>query len=44
MLGSRLLAIDARLERVDGQYLILRHVTDYSPLLAGLQPKIRDFH
>jgi len=45
LLGSRLLAIDARLERVDGvQHLIIHRMQDYSPLLAGLQPKSRDFH
>jgi len=45
LLGSRLLAIDARLERVDGvQHLIIQRMQDYSPLLAGLQPKSRDFH
>jgi error-prone DNA polymerase len=45
LLGSRLLAIDARLERVDGvQHLIIQHMDDFSPLLAGLQPKSRDFH
>ncbi|WP_428999386.1 error-prone DNA polymerase [Stenotrophomonas acidaminiphila] len=45
LLSSRLLAIDARLERVDGvQHLIIQHMQDYSPLLAGLQPKSRDFH
>ena len=45
LLASRLLAIDARLERVDGvQQLIIQHMQDYSPLLAGLQPKSRDFH
>ena len=45
LLGARLLAIDARLERVDGvQHLIIQHMDDYSPLLAGLQPKSRDFH
>ncbi|MEO5962296.1 MAG: error-prone DNA polymerase [Thermomonas sp.] len=45
LLGSRLLAIDARLERVDGvQHLIIQHMEDYSVLLAGLQPKSRDFH
>lgn len=45
LLGSRLLAIDARLERIDGvQHLIIRHMQDYSPLLAGLQPRSRNFH
>ena len=45
LLSSRLLAIDARLERVDGvQHLIIQAMQDYSPLLAGLQPKSRDFH
>ncbi|MCY7312628.1 MAG: error-prone DNA polymerase [Pseudoxanthomonas sp.] len=45
LLGSRLLAINARLERVDGvQHLIIQHMHDYSALLAGLQPKSRDFH
>ena len=45
LLASRLLAIDARLERVDGvQHLIIQHMQDYSPLLAGLQPKSQDFH
>ena len=45
LLGARLLAIDARLERVDGvQHLIVERMHDYSPLLAGLQPKSRDFH
>ena len=45
LLGSRLLAIDARLERVDGvQHLIIQAMQDYSPLLAGLQPRSRDFH
>ncbi len=45
LLGSRLLAIDARLERVDGvQHLIIQRMEDFSPLLSGLQPKSRDFH
>ncbi|WP_315857100.1 error-prone DNA polymerase [Cognatiluteimonas sedimenti] len=45
LLGSRLLAIDARLERVDGvQHLIIQRMDDYSPLLAGLRPRSRDFH
>ena len=45
LLASRLLAIDARLERVDGvQHLIIQNMQDYSLLLAGLQPKSRDFH
>ncbi len=45
LLASRLLAIDARLERVDGvQHLIIQRMEDYTPLLAGLQPKSRDFH
>jgi error-prone DNA polymerase len=45
LLGARLLAIDARLERVDGvQHLIIEHMADYSPLLAGLSTRSRDFH
>lgn len=45
LLSSKLLAIDARLERVDGvQHLIIQNMEDYSPLLAGLQPRSRDFH
>ena len=45
LLGSRLLAIRARLERVDGvQHLIIHEMEDYSDLLAGLQAKSRDFH
>jgi len=45
LLGSRLLAIDARLERVDGvQHLIINRMQDYSLLLTGLQPRSRDFH
>lgn len=45
LLASRLLAIDARLERVDGvQHLIIQRMEDLSGLLAGLTPKSRDFH
>ncbi len=45
LLGARLLAIDARLERADGvQHLIIEHMADYSPLLAGLSTRSRDFH
>ncbi|MBS0225725.1 MAG: error-prone DNA polymerase [Proteobacteria bacterium] len=45
LLGSQLLAIDARLERVDGvQHLIINRMEDYTPMLAGLQHKSRDFH
>ena len=45
LLGARLLAIDARLERVDGvQHLIIERMADYSPLLAGLSTRSRDFH
>jgi error-prone DNA polymerase len=45
LLGSRLLAIDARLERVDGvQHLIIERMQDYSAMLSGLQPRSRDFH
>jgi error-prone DNA polymerase len=45
LLGSRLLGIDARLERVDGvQHLIIERMQDYSAMLAGLQPASRDFH
>lgn len=45
LLGSRLLAIDARLERVDGvQHLIIQRMEDYTGLLAGMNPQSRDFH
>ena len=44
LLGARLLAIDARLERVDGVlHLIIRTMEDYSAMLAGLTAKSRDF-
>ena len=42
---SRLLAIDASLERADGvQHLIIQYMQNCSPPLAGLQPKSPDFH
>lgn len=45
LLGSRLLAIDARLERVDDvQHLIINRMEDYTSMLAGLHPRSRDFH
>lgn len=44
LLGARLLAIAARLERVDGvQHLIIRRMEDYSAMLAGLATRSRDF-
>ncbi len=44
LLGARLLAIDARLERVDGvQHLIIQRMQDLSPLLGSLQARSRDF-
>lgn len=44
LLQSQLLAIDARLERVDGvQHLIIQRMEDYTPLLGSLTARSRDF-
>ena len=45
LLEAQLLAIDGRLERVDGvQHLIVGRMHDWTPLLAQLDTGSRDFH
>ena len=45
LLGSQLMGIDARLERVDGvQHLIVQRMEDYGALLRGVRTPSRDFH
>lgn len=45
LLRSQLLAIDARLERVDGvQHLIINRMEDYTPMLGAIDASSRDFH
>ena len=42
---SRLLALDGRIERVDGvQHVVAERLHDYSALLDGLAARSRDFH
>ena len=45
LLGSTLLAVRGRWERVDGvDHLVAAHLEDLSPLLGGLRAESRDFH
>ena len=45
LLGSQLLAVNGRWEKVDGvEHLIARNLQDLSGLLGGLQTQSRDFH
>ncbi|NLA67334.1 MAG: error-prone DNA polymerase [Gammaproteobacteria bacterium] len=45
LLGSTLLAVRGRWERVDGvEHLVAGHLEDLSPLLGGLRAASRDFH
>lgn len=42
--GSQFLAIDGRVERIDGvQHLIVKRLHDYQPLLGGIDRRSRDF-
>jgi error-prone DNA polymerase len=45
LLGSRLLAVNGRWEKVDGvEHLIAKNLQDLSGLLGGLDIHSRDFH
>ncbi|HMB57471.1 MAG TPA: error-prone DNA polymerase [Arenimonas sp.] len=45
LLESRLLAVEGRLESVDGvQHLIAGRLRDFTPMLSGLVTQSRDFH
>jgi error-prone DNA polymerase len=45
LLESSLMAIDGRLERVDGvQHLIVQQMHDFGVLMTALRPASRDFH
>lgn len=45
LLGSQLMAIEGRLERIDGvQHLIVRRMEDYGELLSDVDTPSRDFH
>ena len=45
LLGTQLMGIEARLERVEGvQHLIVQRMEDYGVLLKGVRAPSRDFH